>query len=104
MKLLSVTLRDAQHLSWKTFKKVESIDEKFSTRFGSGTNLVKKAEEIRMKLREPQSSDSPQNRDELSKLFSELLFSLFVISERQGVSLEDSFLESVNNLILELVS
>jgi len=104
VKLLSVTLRDAQHLSWKTFKKFEPSMEKRDTHFGSEINLVRKAEEIAEKLKETKNSDSPQSRIELAKLFSEMLFSLFVLSELQGVSLEDSFLEAVNDRILEYVS
>jgi len=102
--ILSVTLRDAQHLSWKTFKKFESLNEKLAKGFGSEIELVKKTEEIANKLKEKQKVDSLQDREELANMFSKLLFSIFVLSERHGVNLEDSFLQTIDELIMELVS
>jgi hypothetical protein len=100
---LSLTLRDAQHLSWKTFKKFELMNEKLSARFSSENAFTKKAEEIALKMK-TLPKESLQSKDELSKLFSELLFSLFVLSERNGVSLEDAFLQNVDDLILSFMS
>jgi hypothetical protein len=102
--LLSLTLRDAQHLSWKTFKKFESVNEKRSASFGSAADFVKKADEIAQKIRTLENSGSSAGKEEIAKLLSELLFAMFVLSERCGVSLEDSFLQSVDELILGFVS
>jgi hypothetical protein len=102
--LLSLTLRDAQHLSWKTFKKFEMIDEKRSAGLGSAVDLVKKASEIAVKIDELEKSGAGGKKEEIGKLLSELLFIMFVVAERQGLSLEDSFLQSVDELILGFVS
>jgi len=102
--ILSVTLRDAQHLSWKTYKKFESLNVKLAKDFGSEIDLIKKTEEIAKKLKEKQEPSSFQSREELASMFSKLLFSIFVLSERHGVNLEDSFLRAVDELIMELVS
>ncbi len=100
---LSLTLRDAQHLSWKTFKKFESLDKERSESHYSAAELIKKSNEINEKIKGFQTS-SPPAKEELSKLFSELLFSLFVLSERYGIILEDSFLQALDELILRFVS
>jgi hypothetical protein len=100
---MSLTLRDAQHLSWKTFRKFENQDKSRSASFDSATELLKKAGEIADKIKILQNSDSLE-RGELAKMFSELLFSLFVLSERYDVNLEDSFLQAVDELIMGFVS
>ncbi len=100
---MSLTLRDAQHLSWKTFKKFESLNSERSAEFDSEGELVTKATEIAKKTKSLQTAQPPE-REELGRLFSELLFSLFVLSERNGISLEDSFLQAVDKIILGFVS
>jgi hypothetical protein len=100
---LSLTLRDAQHLSWKTFKKFEKVDEKRSTSLGSAVELVKKANEIAAKIDELKNSKALGEKEETAKLLSELLFIMFVVAERHSISLEDSFLQSVDELILGFV-
>ena len=101
---MSLTLRDAQHLSWKTFKKFEKADEKRSASLGASTDLVKKAEEIVQKIGTLENSGSSTGKEEIAKSLSELLFLMFVLAERYGVNLEDSFLQSVDELILGFVS
>ena len=100
---MSLTLRDGQHLSWKTFKKLEKVDEKLAANLGTGPDLVKKAEDIAKKIETTAKSNSV-SKDEVGKLLSEILFSSFIIAERMGVSLEDSFLQAVDEIILGFVS
>jgi NTP pyrophosphatase (non-canonical NTP hydrolase) len=100
---LSLTLRDAQHLSWKTYKKFESVNKEQTGISFSAPEFAKKAGEIAEKMEALQGASSAK-RDELSKLFSDLLFSLFVLAERNGISMEESFLQAVDELILGFVS
>ena len=65
---------------------------------------MKKAGEIAQKIRALEDSWSSANKEEFAKLLSELLFAMFVLAERYGVSLEDSFLQAVDELILGFVS
>ena len=51
---MSVTLRDAQHLCWKTFKKLEIVDKKGSAAFENVEYLLKKAAEVDRKIKAPQ--------------------------------------------------
>jgi NTP pyrophosphatase (non-canonical NTP hydrolase) len=100
---MSLTLRDAQHLTWKTFKKIEKMHVEEASTLGSIEYLAQKTGEIAKKLKTVQDVDSPQNREELAKLLSEQLFTLLVLAERHSVSLEDSFLQSVDEVILGFV-
>ncbi len=99
---MSLTLRDAQHLSWKTFKKFEALNEKRSACIGTGDDLVKKTNQIAEKLRTIE--DLKANKSEVEKLLSELLLSAFVLSERNGINLEETFLQTVDEIILSFVS
>jgi hypothetical protein len=99
---VSLTLRDGQHLSWKTFKKFEALDEKRSAGIGNADDLVKKSSEIAEKLKALKNLEIP--RADLEKLISELLFSIFVLSERNGINLEETFLQTVDDIILSFVS
>jgi hypothetical protein len=99
---VSLTMRDAQHLSWKTFKKFELLSKERSVCIGTGDDLVKKSNEIVNKL-EP-LKNSKANKSEVEKLISELLFSAFVFSERNEINLEESFLQTVDDIILSFVS
>ncbi len=102
VKTLSLTLRDAQHLCWKTFKKFEMIDQKNAASFENSNYLTKKAEEITQKIKATENSDMV--KEALAKMLSELLFAAFVLAERQGLSLEESFLQTVDDMILGFVS
>lgn len=104
MKALSVTLRDAQHLCWKTLKKFEKIDPKNSDRYATGENLIKKSDEIAQVIKSMQNLDAAAKKQEFGKLLSELLFAAFVIAEQQNVSLEESFLQAIDEMILGFVS
>jgi NTP pyrophosphatase (non-canonical NTP hydrolase) len=98
--LLSLTLRDAQHLSWKTLKKLEILDKTQAQALANGSELGKKACEIFENLKRPQTSEQ---KEQLGKLLSDVLFECFVTAEQNGVSLEDAFLQSIDELILRFV-
>jgi hypothetical protein len=104
VKALSLTLRDAQHLCWKTFKKFEMIDQKNSKTYASGEKLVKKSEEIAQKIQTLQNAGATAKKEGLASLLSELLFGAFVLAEQQGVALEESFLQAIDEMILSFVS
>jgi len=97
---LSLTVRDAQYLSWKTFKKLGQTERGLPVS-ESTVDFVKKAEAIAKKI---QDSESSADKEALGRLFSELLFTVFVLAEQHGVSLEESFLATVDEIILGSVS
>ncbi|MCW4019165.1 MAG: hypothetical protein NWF00_10905 [Candidatus Bathyarchaeota archaeon] len=100
---MSLTLRDAQHLSWKTFKKFEKMWAPQAANFNSADELAKKACELAEKLK-TKAPQTPADKEEFGKHLSHLLFSMFILAESQGVVLEDSFLQAVDELILGFVS
>jgi hypothetical protein len=93
---VSLTLRDAQHLCWKTFKKLELINQS-STPSKVEDNLIAKAKEIIEKSQKPENG---LNKEAAAKLLSELLYFAFVLAEQRGVELEESFLQTIDELIL----
>ena len=101
---MSLTLRDAQHLTWKTYKKLEKMNEDRALQISSPISLARKADEIMKKFGTLQNSRSSENVQAFSNGLSQLLFSMFVLAESGGVSLEDSFLQAVDELILEFVT
>jgi uncharacterized protein YueI len=100
MKLLSVTLRDAQHLCWKTFKKLELMNKRNSAPTNTAMVLAQKAEDISQKTHIKKT----ECKDNAAKLLSELLYMTFVLAEQQGVDLEESFLQNIDDLILNSVT
>ncbi len=99
---MSLTLRDAQHLSWKTYKKLQTLNPNGSTSLETPAELTKKAEEIAQKIAAAKTSSADGQK--LGSLLSEMLFAAFVLAEQHGVSLEESFLQTVDELILRMVS
>jgi predicted DNA-binding ArsR family transcriptional regulator len=96
-------LRDAQFLSWKTFKKTEAKMGKESNISAVSDEMAKKANEIAEKIRTSSAGSSP-SKEELSKLLPELLYLAFVLAENYGASLEELFMQTVDEYILGLVS
>jgi NTP pyrophosphatase (non-canonical NTP hydrolase) len=101
---LSLTLRDAQYLSWKTFKKLGATGEKRSTTSKTPEDLIKKACETAGKMRTlKEFSSCPADKETLEKLLSELLFETFILAEQNGVDLEKSFMQTMDEYILGFV-
>jgi len=90
-------------LSWKTFKKTEAKrGEEFNISAVSD-EMAKKASEIAEKNKTG-SSINESGEDKLLKLLPELLYLAFVLAENHGVSLEELFMQTVDEYILGLVS
>lgn len=101
---MSVTLRDAQYLCWKTFKKLESKNKKQLTDSEMAADLVKKAIALAEKVPLTEGSSNAADKEALGKRLSELLYVAFVLAERHGVTLEDSFMQTIDEYILGFMS
>lgn len=101
---MSVTLRDAQYLCWKTFKKLEAKNKKQLTDSEMAADLVKKTIALAEKVPLAEGSSNPADKEALGKRLSELLYGAFVLAERHGVTLEDSFMQTIDEYILGFVS
>jgi len=103
---LSVTLRDAQHLCWKNFR---AINDKLDPERGkkwTPDNTVSEISEETGKVRvavdelESRSEYEPKNNEKLAKELSNILYLVFVLAEHYKIELEESFLQTVNDMIL----
>ncbi len=103
---MSLTLRDAQHLSWKTFKKFEAVDQKKAANIGTVEALATKVADLAqiMKAEVGSEMDNAKASEAAKKVLSEIVFNVLVLAERSSVELEDSFLQTVDEIILGFVS
>ena len=98
---LSLTLRDAQHLCWKTFRKLALMNQKSLDQKETAVELVKKAQQIAQKTSLPEAA---LDKATAARALSELLYLAFVLAEQQGVDLEENFLQTVDDMILGSVA
>jgi NTP pyrophosphatase (non-canonical NTP hydrolase) len=108
---VSLTLRDAQHLCWKNFKRInERLDPKRGkgwTPFVMVADLLEEAGEVAAVVKGLESfkpPDKPKTKEMLATELSDLLYIIFVLAEHYGVNLEESFLQTVNDYILRFIS
>lgn len=106
-----LTLRDAQHLCWKSFRK---INDKLDPVRGKGwtpsvmvTDLLEEAGEIAAAvkgLKGFKPSEKPKTKEILATDLSNLLYIIFVLAENYSINLEEAFAQTVNDNILKFIS
>lgn len=104
---MSYTLRDAQHLCWKTFRK---INDKLDPTRGKGwtpfvmvTDLLEEAGEVASIVKGLEGfkpPEKPKTKEMLATELSDLLYMIFVLAEHYGLNLEEVFLQTVNDYIM----
>jgi len=107
---LSVTLRDAQRLCWKNFRK---INDKLDPGRGKGwtpfvivTDLLEEAGEVAAIVKGLEGfkpPEKPKTREMLATELSDLIYIIFVLAEHYGIELEEVFLQTVNDYILRFL-
>jgi NTP pyrophosphatase (non-canonical NTP hydrolase) len=107
---MSVTLRDAQHLCWKNFMK---INEKLDPERGRGwtpfvmmTDLLEEADEVASVVKGLEGfkpPEKPKTKEMLATELSDLLYIIFVLAEHYEIDLEESFLQTVNDYMLRFI-
>ena len=107
---MSLILRDAQYLCWKTFKKISknlgSKGGEVGVLSAMMTDLPEKAGNLAavVKALEASKPDKPNTKEMLATELSDMLYVIFVMAEHYGINLEDSFLQTMNDRILKFVS
>jgi NTP pyrophosphatase (non-canonical NTP hydrolase) len=108
---LSYTLRDAQHLCWKTFRKInDQLDPKRGTGwtpFVMVADLLEEAGEVAGVVKGLEGfkpPEKPKTKEMLATELSDMLYMVFVLAEHYGINLEESFLQTVNNYILRFIT
>jgi NTP pyrophosphatase (non-canonical NTP hydrolase) len=107
---VSVTLRDAQHLCWKNFKKInDHLDPERGrnwTPFVMATDLLEEAGEVAGAIKGLEGfkpPEKPKTKEMLATELSDLLYIIFVLAEHYGIELEESFLQTVNDYMLRFI-
>ncbi len=107
---MSLTLQDAQHVSWKIFKKINAKLDAERGRpwdpFVIVTDLLEEAGEVAAVVKGLEGfkpPEKPKTKEMLVKELSDLLYSIFVLAEHYGVNLEETFLEHVNDYLLRFL-
>jgi NTP pyrophosphatase (non-canonical NTP hydrolase) len=106
----SLTLRDAQHLCWKNFKKInDTLDperRKGWTPFVMVTDLLEEAGEVASVVKGLEGfkpPDKPKTKEMMATELSNLLYIIFVLAEHYGIELEEAFMQTVNDYVLRFI-
>jgi NTP pyrophosphatase (non-canonical NTP hydrolase) len=107
---MSLTLRDAQHICWKNFRK---INEKLDPERGRGwtpfvmvTDLLEEAGEVAAVVKGLEGfkpPEKPKTKEMLATELSDMLYIIFILAEHYGVNLEEVFIQTVNDYLLRFV-
>jgi NTP pyrophosphatase (non-canonical NTP hydrolase) len=107
---VSITVRDAQYLCWKNFRK---INDKLDPSRGQGwtlfvmiTDLLEEAGEVAAAVKGLEGfkpPEKPKTKEMLATELSDLLYIIFVLAEHYGINLEESFLQTVNEYMLRFI-
>jgi NTP pyrophosphatase (non-canonical NTP hydrolase) len=107
---VSIALRDAQHLSWKTFRKLADITGpergKEHAAFAMVTALLEEAGEVASAVRGLEGfkpSDEVKTKEMLATELSDILFMVFVLAEHYGIELEESFMQTTNDKFMSML-
>lgn len=105
-----MTMRDAQHLCWKNFRKInDSLDSerrKGWTPFVMVTDLLEEAGEVAAVVKGLEGfkpPDKPKTKEMLATELSGLLYIIFVLAEHYGIELEEAFMQTVNDRIISML-
>jgi len=104
---MTLTLQDAQLVSWKIFRK---INDKLDPEKGKNwnpfvmvTDLLKEAGGVATAVKGLEGLESPDKceaKEILARGLNDLLYSVFVLAEHYGVNLDETFLQQVNDYLL----
>jgi len=105
-----VTLRDAQHLCWKNFRKINDVLDpqrgRGWTPFVMITDLLEEAGEVAAVVKGLEGfkpPEKPKTQEMLATELSDLLYIIFVLSENYGIDLEETFMQTMNDYIMRFV-
>jgi len=108
---MSLTLRDAQHLCWKTFRmindKIAPDKGKEWTPLVTVADLIEDSGKIASLIKaseETESSDKEGEKEELATVLSNVLYTVFVLAENHGVNIEEAFLHVMNDRVISMIS
>jgi len=107
---MSLTLRDAQHVCWKNFRKIndklDPVRGKSWTPVVMVTDLLEEAGEVAAVVKGLEGfkpPEKPKTKEMLAIELSDLLYIIFVLAEHYGINLDEVFLQTVNDYMLRFI-
>ena len=107
---MSLTLRDAQHLCRKNFRKIndklDPVRGKGWTPFVIVADLLEEAGEVAAVVKGLEGykpPEKPKTKEMLAMELSDMLYIIFVLAEHYGISLEEAFLQTMNDYVLRFI-
>jgi NTP pyrophosphatase (non-canonical NTP hydrolase) len=107
---VSLTLRDAQHLCWKNFRKVhDTLDPEARdkwTPFTTVADMLEQAGEVAAAIKGLERfnpSEKPKTKEMLATQLSDLLYTIFILAEHYEIELEEAFMQAVNDRIISML-
>ena len=107
---VSLTLRDAQHLCWKNFRKInDALDLEAGKRwtpFMMVTDLLEEAGQVAAAIKgleKTKPSEEPKTKEMLATELSDVLYIVFILAEHYGIELEEAFMQTVNDRMISML-
>jgi NTP pyrophosphatase (non-canonical NTP hydrolase) len=107
---VSLTLRDAQHLCWKNFRKTnDALDHETGNKWtplSMVTDLLEKSGKVAAAIKELESfkpSEESKTKEMLAAELSDVLYIIFILAEHYGIELEEAFMQTVNDRIISML-
>lgn len=104
---MSLTLRDAQHVSWKTFRlindKLDPEKGKMWTPLATLEDMRESVEDILKSVTHIEESEMQKDKtktDKLATRLSDVLYAVFVLAEHYRINVEEVFMETMNDRMI----
>jgi NTP pyrophosphatase (non-canonical NTP hydrolase) len=108
---MPLTLQEAQLVSWKVFRKIsgrlDASGEKLANPLVMVADILEKTGKTAATVKGLEGLKSPdetKTKEVLAGELSDLLYTVFVLAEHYGLNLEDTFLEHVNDYLLQFIT
>ena len=106
VRILSVTLLEAQHMCWKVFCKLNTKLDRSWDPFVMVTDILEEAGEVASVVKGLEGfkpPDKPKTKEMLATELSDLLYMIFILAEHYRIDLGESFLQTVNDYALRFI-
>ncbi|MCW4005971.1 MAG: hypothetical protein NWF04_05165 [Candidatus Bathyarchaeota archaeon] len=100
---MSLTVNDAQYLSWKTFKKFQTKQGSSQKASETAAELLSKVQKIAQKIAAAEQAGTKADKEELGQLLAGALHLMFILSEHHGVNVEDKFMQAIDEYVMGFV-
>jgi len=107
---VSVTLRDAQHMCWKSFRVInDKIDPERGKTWKPSATVAELAEKVReiddvvKRWEDDRSPEKDEAKEALAQGLSDVLSLVFVLAEHHEIELEEAFMQAISDYMMRFV-